>query len=452
MSHPSRQIHLAGFLIAGPVVHSHAVWRHPNTTRRFTDPKLYVEIAELLEEGLFDFLFFADRLAVSDQADGSRELAFRYGSQDSARLDPLPIVSYLAATTRHIGLGVTRSTTYYQPNHIVRSFTTLDHLSGGRGAWNVVTSMNDSEGRMFGQQRHLAHDVRYDRADEFLEVAHKLWRSWEPDALVHDKEAGFFVDPAKVHPVDHRGTFFSVEGPMNMPPGPGGHPVIIQAGSSGRGRRFGARWAEAIFAINRSIEAGIAFRDDVRRLAVEQGRAADSIRILTAVMPFIGRTEAEAIALRDAHNALARPELGIVTLSSQLNFDFAPYDKATPIADLAGDSSLPDAVREKLGTLGGAGATLDSVGRDWAASVRVPQLVGTGPQIARQLAEWFEAGACDGFVISPAFLPGSFAEFTDEVVPHLQRLGLYRKRYTGTTLRHHLREDDRSAEPLKRSA
>ncbi|MCB8882605.1 LLM class flavin-dependent oxidoreductase [Acidisoma cellulosilytica] len=440
MTHASRQIHLAGFLIAGPVVHSHAVWRHPRTTRRFTDPKLYTEIADILEKGLFDFLFFADRLAVSDQADGSRETAFRYGSQDSARLDPLPIVSYLAATTRYIGLGVTRSTTYYQPNHIVRSFTTLDHLSGGRGAWNVVTSMNDSEGRIFGQDRHMEHDLRYDRADEFLDVAFKLWRSWEPDALVHDKEAGFFVDPAKIHPVDHRGQFFAVEGPMNMPPGPGGHPVIIQAGASGRGRRFGARWAEAIFAISRSIEDGIDFRDDVRRLAVAQGRAADSIRILTAVMPFIGRTEAEAIALRDAHNALARPELGIVTLSGQLNFDFAPYDLTTPIADLSGDTALPAAVREKLGTLGGPGATLDSVGREWAASVRVPQLAGTGPQIARVLAEWFEAGACDGFVVSPAYLPGSFADFTAEVVPELQRLGLYRHAYTGTTLRHHLSE------------
>lgn len=442
MTQPARQIHLAGFLIAGPVVHSHAVWRHPRTTRRFTDPRLYVEAAEALERGLFDFLFFADRLAVSDQAGGSRDIAFRYGSQDSARLDPLPVISYLAAVTRRIGLGVTRSTTYYQPNHIVRSFTTLDHLSGGRGAWNVVTSMNDSEGRMFGQKQHMEHDLRYDRADEFLELAFKLWRSWEPDALVHDKAAGFFVDPAKIHPVDHRGTFFDLEGPMNMPPGPSGHPVIIQAGSSGRGRRFGARWAEAIFAISRSIAEGVSFRADVQRLAVEQGRPADSVRILTAVMPFIGRTEAEAIRLRDEHNALARPELGIVTLSSQLNFDFARYDLATPVADLAGDETLPPAVREKLGQLGGAGATLDSVGRIWAASIRVPQLVGTGPQIARQLAAWFEAGACDGFVISPAYLPGSFAEFTAEVVPELQRLGLFRRTYTGTTLRQHLREDD----------
>jgi FMN-dependent oxidoreductase (nitrilotriacetate monooxygenase family) len=441
MTLSAREIHLAGFLIAGPVVHSHAVWRHPLTTRRFTDPRLYQDVARVLEDGLFDFVFFADRLGVSDQLDGSRDLALRYGSQDAARLDPLPIISFLAGKTSHIGLGVTRSTTYYQPNHIVRSFTTLDHLSAGRGAWNVVTSMNDSEGRMFGQAQHMEHDRRYDRADEFMEVAFKLWRSWDADALVLDKENGIFADPGKIHAVEHKGAFFDVEGPMNMPPGPTGHPVIIQAGSSGRGRRFGARWAEAIFTINRTIEEAQAFRADVRRQVVEQGRAADSCRILTAVMPFIGRTEAEATTKRDEHNALARPELGIVTLSSQLNFDFGRYDLATSVASLTADASIPRDVREKLGSVGSPGETLDTLGRIWSSSVRVPQLVGTGPQIARILAEWFEAGACDGFVISPAYLPGSFAEFTAEVVPELQRLGLFRRAYTGTTLREHLGAD-----------
>ena len=441
MASVGRQIHLAGFLIAGPVVHSHAVWRHPLTTRRFTDIRLYEDVARVLEDGLFDFVFFADRLGVSDQLGGSRDLAFRYGAQDAARLDPLPIVSFLAGKTSHIGLGVTRSTTYYQPNHIVRSFTTLDHLSGGRGAWNVVTSMNDSEGRIFGQAQHMDHDRRYDRADEFMEVAFKLWRSWDADALVLDRANGIFADPAKIHPVDHKGAFFEVEGPMNMPPGPTGHPVIIQAGSSGRGRRFGARWAEAIFTINRTIEEAQAFRADVRRQVEEQGRPADSCRILTAVMPFIGRTEAEAIAKRDAHNALARPELGIATLSGQLNVDFGRYDLATPIAALAADASLRADVREKLGGLGGEGATLASLGRIWSSSVRVPQLVGSGRQIADILATWFEAGACDGFVISPAYLPGSFAEFTAEVVPELQRLGLFRRAYAGATLREHLGSD-----------
>jgi FMN-dependent oxidoreductase (nitrilotriacetate monooxygenase family) len=386
MSEPKREIHLAGFMIAGPVVHSHALWRHPLTTRPFTDPRLYVEVAQTLENGLFDFLFFADRLGVSSQLNGGRDLSFRYGAQDAARLDPLPIVSFLAAATTRLGLGVTRSTTYYQPNHIVRSFTTLDHLTAGRGAWNVVTSMNDSEGRIFGHAQHMEHDQRYDRADEFMEVAFKLWRSWDPDALVQDKATGIFADPARIRSVAHHGAFFDVEGPMNMPPGPTGHPVIIQAGSSGRGLRFGARWAEAIFTINRTIEEARAFRDDVRRQAVAYGRAPDSSRILTAIMPFIGRTEAEAIAKRDEHNALARPELGIATLSSQLNFDFGPFALETEISRLADDPALPDAVREKLRTTGEPGMTLGALGQIWASSVRVPQLAGTGAQIAATMA------------------------------------------------------------------
>lgn len=438
MAKPARQIHLAGFMIAGPVVHSHALWRHPLTTRQFCDPCLYIEIAEILEEGLFDFLFFADRLGVSSQLNGSRDLSFLYGAQDAARLDPLPIVGLLAGATSRLGLGVTRSTTYYQPNHIVRSFTTLDHLTAGRSAWNVVTSMNDSEGRIFGHAQHMEHDRRYDRADEFMEVTFKLWQSWDRDALVQDKTTGIFADPARIRSVEHHGTFFDVEGPMNMPPGPTGHPVIIQAGSSGRGRRFGARWAEAIFTINRSIEDARAFRDDVLRQAALCGREADSCRILTAVMPFIGRTEAEAIAKRDEHNALARPELGIATLSSQLNFDFGQFALATDIAGLAADKALPEAVREKLRSIGEPGMTLGKLGQIWASSVRVPQLAGTGAQIAETLATWFEAGACDGFVISPAYLPGSFVEFAAEIVPELQRRGLYRTRYTGTTLREHL--------------
>ncbi len=267
----SRHLHLAGFLLAGPVVHSHAVWRHPETQGDFLDPAYYVRAAKALEEGLFDFLFFADRLAVGDQLGGSRETALRLGAQDATRLDPLPLLSYLVAHTRHLGLGCNRSTTYYEPAHIARAFATLDHLSRGRAAWNIVTSMNDSEGRLFGKDRHLEHDLRYDRADEFVEVAIKLWRSWGPAALRLDRDAGVLADPAQVRALDHQGDWFRVEGPLNIPRSPQGRPVLIQAGSSGRGRRFGARWAEAIFTIQPNLAAMRAFRDDVRRQVREQG-------------------------------------------------------------------------------------------------------------------------------------------------------------------------------------
>ncbi|AXA66657.1 LLM class flavin-dependent oxidoreductase [Pseudomonas oryzihabitans] len=433
----SRHLHLAGFLLAGPVVHSHAVWRHPETQGDFLDPAYYVRAAKALEEGLFDFLFFADRLAVGDQLGGSRETALRLGAQDATRLDPLPLLSYLVAHTRHLGLGCTRSTTYYEPAHVARAFATLDHLSRGRAAWNIVTSMNDSEGRLFGKARHLEHDLRYDRADEFVEVAVKLWRSWGPAALRLDRDAGVLADPAQVRALDHQGDWFRVEGPLNIPRSPQGRPVLIQAGSSGRGRRFGARWAEAIFTIQPNLAAMRAFRDDVRRQVREQGRSSDGCKILTSVMPFIGGSEAEARAKQERHNALAQPEVGLITLCFQLNIDLSRFTLDTALGEVVEVGDLPPAAAEKLLALRPR-ITLAELGRSYAASVRVPQLVGTAAQIADQLAEWFEAGGCDGFVISPGYLPGSFVEFSESVVPHLQRRGLFRRQYQGSTLRDHL--------------
>ncbi|MCQ3001703.1 LLM class flavin-dependent oxidoreductase [Pseudomonas syringae] len=433
----SRQIHLSAFLLTGPVIHSHSVWRHPETVGSYLDPEYYARTARVVEEGLFDFLFFADRLAVGDQMGGSRDVALRYGAQDATRLDPLPILSYLVGQTRKLGLGATRSTTYYEPAHIAREFATLDHLSKGRAAWNIVTSMNDSEGRLFGKDKHLEHDLRYDRADEFVEVALKLWRSWERDALKLDRETGVLADPSKIHPVQHHGDWFKVEGPLNIPRTPQGRPVLIQAGSSGRGRRFGARWAEAIFTIHPHLKAMQAFREDVRAQVVQQGRPADSCKVLTAVMPFIGGSEAEARAKRDKHNALARPELGLVTLASQLNVDLSPFPLSATLADIARSPLIHPAAAEKL-LMQGADTTLEELGRIFASSVRVPQLVGTGAQIAEQLTDIFLAGGSDGFVISPAYLPGSFSEFVESVIPHLQRKGLFRRAYEGSTLREHL--------------
>lgn len=433
----SRHIHLSAFLLTGPVVHSHAVWRHPETVGHYLDPEYYARTARVVEEGLFDFLFFADRLAVGDQMGGSRDVALRYGAQDATPLDPLPILSYLVGQTSKLGLGATRSTTYYEPAHIAREFATLDHLSKGRAAWNIVTSMNDSEGRLFGKDKHLEHDLRYDRADEFVEVALKLWRSWAPDALKLDRESGVLADPSKITSVQHHGEWFKVEGPLNIPRTPQGRPVLIQAGSSGRGRRFGARWAEAIFTIHPHLKAMHAFRQDVREQVVEQGRHADSCKVLTAVMPFIGGSEAEARAKRDRHNALARPELGLVTLASQLNVDLSPFPLSATLAEIARSPTIPPAAAEKL-LMQGPDTTLEELGRIFASSVRVPQLVGTGAQIADQLAEMFTLGGCDGFVISPAYLPGSFSEFVENVIPHLQRKGLFRTAYEGSTLREHL--------------
>ncbi|WP_313337708.1 LLM class flavin-dependent oxidoreductase, partial [Pseudomonas oryzihabitans] len=242
---------------------------------------------------------------------------------------------------------------------------------------------------------------------------------------------------AQVRALDHQGDWFRVEGPLNIPRSPQGRPVLIQAGSSGRGRRFGARWAEAIFTIQPNLAAMRAFRDDVRRQVLEQGRSPDGCKILTSVMPFIGGSEAEARAKQERHNALAQPEVGLITLCSQLNIDLSRFTLDTALGEVVEVADLPPPAAEKLLALGSR-TTLAELGRSYAASVRVPQLVGTAAQIADQLAELFEAGGCDGFVISPGYLPGSFVEFSESVVPHLQRRGLFRRQYQGSTLRDHL--------------
>ena len=213
-------MHLCGFLIAGPVVHSHAIWRNPKHPTDFLGLSHYVEIAKLLERGKFDFLFFADRLAIADRYGASHKTGIRHGDQDATRLDPVPVLGALAAVTTRIGLGATRSTTYDAPYNIAREFATLDHISAGRAAWNVVTSMNDGEALNFGNVPHLAHDERYDRADEFMEVAFGLWDSWERDALVLDRARGIYADPDKVHYLNHAGRWFQSRGPLNIPRSP----------------------------------------------------------------------------------------------------------------------------------------------------------------------------------------------------------------------------------------
>ena len=303
----AKKMHLCGFLIAGPVVHSHAIWRNPRHATNFLGLDHYTHIARVLERGRFDFLFFADRLAIADRFADSHEVGIRHGDQDATRMDPLPILGALAAVTHHIGLGATRSTTYDSPYNLAREFATLDHISAGRAAWNVVTSMNDGEALNFGKVSHLGHDERYDRADEFMEVTFKLWDSWEPDALVLDRARGLYADPAKVHYVHHDGAYFKSRGPLNIPAMPQRHPVIIQAGSSGRGKTFAARWSEVIFALQPNLDRMRVFAADVRAALADQGRPENASKILMSVMPFIGETRAEAEAKRDLHDSLVDP-------------------------------------------------------------------------------------------------------------------------------------------------
>ena len=431
------QMNLCGFLIAGPVCHSHAIWRNPTSSASSLSLDYYIEIASVLERGKFDFLFFADRLAVGDRFGENLDAGIRWGDQDATRLDPLPILGAMSARTKHIGLGATRSTSYDQPYHIAREFATLDHISGGRAAWNVVTSMNDAEAQNFGVDQHLEHDKRYDRADEFIEVATKLWDSWDEDALVLDKASGVYADPSKVHYLDHRGAWYKVRGPLNIPRSPQGKPVIIQAGSSGRGREFAARWAEAVFNIQPSPAKMKSFYDDLKGRLTDYNRKPDGLKILPAIMPFVGESHADALEKQRIHNELVTPLVGLSTLSGHANYDFAKHslDEILSEVDASGtQGNLQNVIRlaqEKQIDLAG-------IGRMYGQSVTVPQIVGTADYIADYMASIFRDGAADGFVISPGFLPQSFEEFVDHVVPRLQAMDVYRQDYTSAKLRDNL--------------
>ena len=251
MSTP-RKMHLVAFLKTGPTCHHHGMWRHPESDNDFLDPAWYEHVARVLEKGKFDCLFFADTLGIFDLYKGGFDTMLERGGQ-MGLLDPMPVLAIMARVTRHIGLGATMSTTYFNPYHIARLLGTLDHLSNGRMAWNVVSSINHLEARNFGQERLPDRDTRYDRADEVLEACGKLWESWDADALVMDKERGVFADPSKIHYVNYAGQWIKTRGPLTVPRSPQVRPVIMQAGASDRGRDFAARWAEMIFTLQHTV-------------------------------------------------------------------------------------------------------------------------------------------------------------------------------------------------------
>jgi FMN-dependent oxidoreductase (nitrilotriacetate monooxygenase family) len=276
-------MHLAAFVSAGPVSGSHGGWRYPGADCDITSLAYYTRLARTLEDGCFDFVFMADILAVPDRLNDSMNSQLRYGALGALRLDPMIVLAAMCGATSHVGLACTISTTYFEPFAVARAMATLDHLSGGRAAWNIVTSFQDSEAQNFGRAQQFARDQRYDRADEFVEVVTKLWDSWDDDALVRDPLAPLFADPAKVHRINHDGRWFKVRGPLNVSRSPQGRPVFLQAGASDRGREFAARWAEIVFVTHSAPEPAAAFRQDLRARAERYGRRPEDINRLRKI-------------------------------------------------------------------------------------------------------------------------------------------------------------------------
>ncbi|NNN32023.1 LLM class flavin-dependent oxidoreductase [Streptomyces sp. S3(2020)] len=430
---------LVAFMQAGNTSVYAGSWRHPATEHRYLDASYYADLGRLLERGLFDLMFFDDRLAMPGIHGGSVADAVRYGARP-VKLDLSLVLGVLSQATSDIGLGATYSTTYYAPYHVARTFATLDHLSAGRAAWNVVTSVNDREAQNFGVASHLNPAERYDRADEFLEVVTGLWDTWEDDALVRDRASGVYADPTRVHELDHHGAHFDARGPLTVPRGPQGRPVILQAGSSGRGRDFASRWAELIFTGDPGIQIAREHYADQKRRIAEAGRDPATVKICPMAYTVIGESAAHAAEReRMFLDDLVHPTASLTLLSELMNYDFSVHHLDEPITDelIEKSTGIRGLVQNLRAHIGDTVRIRDLAGHR-ATLLQGPRFVGTATQVADQMEEWFTTDACDGFVLAATHLPGSFEDFVRLVVPELQRRGLHRTRYTGSTLRDHL--------------
>jgi FMN-dependent oxidoreductase (nitrilotriacetate monooxygenase family) len=422
-------LHLNAFI--HDIGHHEAAWRLPES-RPFDTVNIdhYIQLARIAEAGTFDSIFFADSPSLQNDP--------RY--RPIGILEPTTLLAALAVSTERIGLIATASTSYGEPYDLARRFASIDHISGGRVGWNIVTTASRDAALNFGLDDRALHADRYERADEFVQVAKKLWDSWEDDAPIGDKEAGVFADGSKIHRVDHSGNYYRVAGPLNTPRSPQGYPLLVQAGQSESGRDFAAREAEAVFTTQRSLEDGQAFYADMKRRAVAAGRRPEQIVILPGIVPILGSTEAEAREREQAFDEQIIPQYGLYQISKYFDADLMDADldaplpevpeedeiegfksRSTLVANLAHGENLT--VRQLLAKLG------------WGRGHR--SFAGTPEQLADTIEQWFEAGAADGFNIMAPALPGDLVTFVEHVIPELRRRGLFRHEYEGTTLREH---------------
>lgn len=429
----ARQIKLGAFLMTDG--HHIAGWRHPRATANANvRVDHYLRLARLAEAAKLDAIFLSDSLGVRDT-----NLQSLHRTSRNAGFEPLTLLSALSVVTHNIGLIGTASTSFNEPFHIARKFASLDQLSGGRAGWNLVTSSGEEEARNFNRDQHIPHAERYDRAGEFLEVVKGLWNSWEDDAFLRDKVSGTYFDPDKLHVLNHRGRHFKVAGPLNVARSPQGHPVVVQAGASEDGRALAGASAEAIFCAHRTLAEARSFYADIKTRAANAGRNPDHVKIMPGVFPVIGRTEAEAQETFEELQSLIDPAVGLQLLSVVAGVgDLSGYDLDGPLPDLPetnGPKSrqqlVIDAARRDNLTIRQLYLSIAGARGHW-------QVVGTAKQIADQLEERFRKEGADGFNIMAPHLPGGLEDFIEQVVPILQRRGLFRTEYEGSTLRENL--------------
>ncbi len=426
-----RKLHLGAFM--RPVTIHTGAWRYPGAR---ADANFSFEViramARKLEEGKFDAFFMADHLAVLNMP---MEALKRSGTVTS--FEPMTLLPALAMVTQHLGLVATGSTTYDEPFHVARRFSSLDHISGGRAGWNVVTTANPDASRNFGRDDHMDHAERYKRAREFYDVVTGLWDSWADDAFVRDQESGIFFDPDKLHVLDHKGDYLSVRGPLNIGRPVQGWPVIVQAGSSNDGRQLAAETAEAVFTSHTDLEAGRAFYADIKERMVAAGRDPDGIRILPACLVILGDDLEEARAKRAKLDSLVHAESAIASLSIAIGTDASKFDPDGPLPEIP-ESNATKSGRERAIRMA---AAEDLTVRQLAQRLGGFSglcLMGSPRTVADQMEEWLETRGSDGFTIMFPYVPGGVDEFVDKLVPVLQDRGLFRKEYEGATLRENL--------------
>lgn len=419
----TRKIHFGLFLLG---TGSHvAGWRMPNAMDSFQDIEMVKRTAIEAERGMFDLIFMGDNLNADPGAHPSY----------TARLEPLTLLAAVAGATRHIGLGATVSTTYSDPFSVARAFASLDHLSGGRAAWNAVTTANPAAAANFGTV-HPDHSKRYEIAEEFLTVVRGLWDCWADDAIVADRETGVYIDASKVRSLDHEGTHFKVKGPLNIGRSPQGQPIILQAGGSGPGQELAAKSADVVFSVTQDLEEARTFYRSVKERLPKYGRAPDSLVILPGVMPIVGRTE------REAHDKLAELQgfisetNALALLSDRFGVDMSVYELDGPIPEgLVPSDNYHAFAKVMLDKAKRENMRLRDVYNLIAAARGHWVLCGTPEYIADTLETWFTTRAADGFNVMPSHFLGGLSDFVDMVVPILQERGLYRTEYEGTSLR-----------------
>ncbi|MCR8632783.1 LLM class flavin-dependent oxidoreductase [Paenibacillus radicis (ex Xue et al. 2023)] len=426
MSNSTRKIKLGLFIQAAG--HHVGGWRHPDAQAGGENLSLLQHIAQTAERGKFDLLFIGDGLGTSPNAAPSVV----------ARFEPLTLLGFLSAVTKHIGLAATSSTTYGEPFHMARAFASLDHLSGGRAAWNVVTTSSAETALNFSKDSHPDHSSRYEKAKEFVEVVKGLWDSWEDGAFIHDKESGVFFDKTKLHYLDHKGPNYSVRGPLNVSRPPQGYPVLIQAGSSNTGQDVGAEIADIIFTAQQSLKDAQSFYAGIKSKLAQHGKSPEHFFIMPGLMPIIGKTEQEARDKFDQLSSWVDLSVGLDALSARLGQDVSKF----PLDELLPELPETDGAKSRSHLLTALARREQLTVRQLAYRVAGSRghgvILGTPSQIADHMEEWFAGNAADGFNIMPPYFPGGLEDFVELVVPELQRRGLFRTEYEGRTLRENL--------------